>query len=357
MQLSLLPCSLLIYPGRNQTSKTELAGKTALVGVDLAGGSIVDFQLVEHGLNPLTWNYPEKGELEPRSMGHFICFDRLGHPSPQERKNGMPFHGEASHVVWRILSPPVKKDGTITAEMSCELPLGGMSVKRTMSLYENSPVLVVREEITNINKLGRIYNIVQHPSIAPPFLDESVLVDSNASKGFWVGNPMPCPEEPVVYWPSIIYKEKLVDLRRLVDNHDPGVVSFITAVGEEYGWITACNPGKGLLIGYIWKISDYPWIRIWRNVRNGKPFACGLEFGTTPLPLPFSDIITRGAIFDRSVYEYLDSEQSIVKSYVAFLSEIPLNYKGVRDIHYNNGEITIKEHGGNEAIDIIVYIR
>ena len=123
-----------------------------------------------------------------------------------------------------------------------------MSVKRTMSLYENSPVLVIREEMTNINKLGRIYNIVQHPSIAPPFLDESVIVDSNASKGFWAGNPMPCPEEPVVYWPSIIYKEKLVDLRCLVDNHDPGVVSFITA-GEECGWITACNPGKGLLIG------------------------------------------------------------------------------------------------------------
>ena len=47
--------------------------------------------------------------------------------------------------------------------------------------------------------------------------------------------------------------------------------------------MTACNPGKGLLIGYIWDVADYPWIRHWRHIEDGKPLARGLEFGTTPL--------------------------------------------------------------------------
>ena len=41
---------------------------------------------------------PEKGDTKPRTMGHFVCFDRWGQPSPSEIENGMPFHGEAAQV-------------------------------------------------------------------------------------------------------------------------------------------------------------------------------------------------------------------------------------------------------------------
>ncbi|MFC1561125.1 hypothetical protein ACFL4V_01465 [Candidatus Latescibacterota bacterium] len=333
-----------------------LEGNNAKVVMDLGGGSIVDFSFVDQGLNPFTWNYPEKGDLKPRNMGHFICFDRLGRPSPQEIKNGMPFHGEAAHVEWELLSKPVKKNNQIITEMRCELPIGGMRLKRILSLYENSPVFIMREEITNINKLGRVYNIVQHPSLAPPFLDESVLVDSNAIKGFWSGNPMPSVEEPVVYWPKIIYNGELVDLRRFVDIHGPNVVSFVFEDDEEYGWVTACNSEKGLMIGYFWKLSDYPWFRIWRNISEGNPIACGLEFGTTPLPLPFSEIIAKGKIFDRPTYKYLDADQTVVKSYTTFLSKIPPDYKGVDNIKFKEGTLTIIEYG-DASRDIIIKIK
>jgi hypothetical protein len=328
--------------GRRQV---VLEGSAALVSVDAAGGSIVDFHLSGQNLNPLTWNYPEKGDLKPRTIGHFVCFDRWGPPSAQELKNGMSFHGEAAQVEWQILSEPVKKEGAVFAEMFCRLPIGGLTLKRYLSLSDASPVLTVREEITNVGKLGRIYNIVQHATIGPDFLDESVLVDTNAGKGFMQGGILPAPEEPVIYWPKIVYKENLVDLRRLTDNQEPGVISFVFAEGLEYGWVTAFNPGKGLLIGYLWKLSEYPWLNIWRNVQQGKPSARGMEFGTTGLHQPFPALIDKGKIFGRPIYEYIDAGQTIVKSYTAFLAKVPADYKGVREVTLSSGEIVLKERG------------
>ncbi|MCE5250282.1 hypothetical protein LLG96_08685 [bacterium] len=340
--------------GRKQVA---LKGKAAFVGVDIAGGSIVDFHLIQQGLNPLNWNYPEKGDLKPRTMGHFICFDRWGQPSDQEFKNGMPFHGEAAQVEWKVLSQPRKTDNTITAVMLCELPMGGMTLKRTLSLYENAPVLMVKEEITNVNKLGRVYNIVQHPSIAPPFLDESVLVDCNASRGYMQESPWPNPEEPVIYWPAIAYKGKLVDLRRLADDHNPAVTSFVFADSLDYGWVTACNPGKRLMIGYIWKLSEYPWLNIWRNSPEGKPAARGLEFGTTGLHKPFGDMLAKEKIFGRPIYEYCDAGQTITKSYVAFITEIPSDYKGSGAVSYIADSIVIQERESTRARDITIKLK
>ncbi|MCE5250283.1 hypothetical protein LLG96_08690 [bacterium] len=355
MIMAALPC----WPetGLDGRKQIVLDGNIASVSVDIAGGSIVDFHLNKQGLNPLHWNYPEKGDTKPRMMGHFICFDRWGPPSDQELKNGMPFHGEATQVEWKILSRPQKTGNAVNAVMLCELPIGGMTLKRTMSLCENAPVLMVKEEITNTNKLGKVYNIVQHPSIAPPFLDESVIVDCNAWKGFIQDSPWPHIEEPVIYWPATAYKGSLVDFRRLGGDHNPDVASFVFADSLDYGWVTACNPEKRLMLGYIWKLSDYPWLDIWRNSAGGKPDARGLEFGTTGLHRQVGDMMAKGKILDRPLFEYCDAGQTITKSYVAFITEIPAGYKGAEAVSYSADSIVIRERESTETRDIIINLR
>ncbi len=354
-------CLLVFTPSRPPVAQPSLDGRkqivlegqAAFVSVDMAGGSIVDFHFNDQKLNPLTWNYPEKGDLKPRTIGHFVCFDRWGQPSDQEGKNGMPFHGEATSVEWETLSPPSRKDGLVTAQMRCRLPIGGMELKRTMELVEKSSLCRVREEITNLNKLGRVYNIVQHPSIGPEYLDEKVLVDSNAGKGFAQGGRMPNPEEPVLYWPKVIYNGSLADLRTLVSDHNPGVVSLVFADSLEYGWVTAVNPEKGLLIGYIWTLSEYPWLSIWRNVRNGRPAARGLEFGTTGLHQPYPILVAKGTIFGRPLYEYIDAGQTVVKSYAMFLAKTPGGFAGVKDVRLRGDDIVITPVG-ETAAEIVV---
>ncbi len=331
--------------GMDGRKQVVLEGSAARVSIDVAGGSLVDFHLLNQGLNPFTWNYPEKGDTKPRTMGHFVCFDRWGQPSPQELKNGMPFHGEAAQVVWKVLAEPAKRDGAVTAEISCDLPIGGMTLKRTLRLAPNSGFLSVREEITNTARLGRVYNIVQHPTIGPGFLDPTVVVDTNAWRGFKQGGAMPFPEEPVLYWPRVVNNGELVDLRVLTTSLEPGVTSFVFQDSVRTGWVTALNPGKRLLVGYIWELSDYPWLNIWRHVQDGKPTARGMEFGTTGLHQPYPALVAKHDIFGKPLYEYIDAGQTIAKSYVLFLAATPEAFDGVGDVRWKNGDIVIRERG------------
>ena len=332
----------------NGRSAVVLRGKAAEAAIDLGGGSIIEFQFKDQRLNPLTWTSGEPAPAHP--MGHFLCLDRWGAPSEAESRNGMPFHGEASHVPWKIVREPQPASGAIQAEMSTTLPLAGFEVTRRIELSEDAALLRVSESVTNTNKLGRVYNMVQHASIAPPFLDETTLVDSNGRKGFMQSSPLPNPEEPAVWWPQALKDGQPVNLRRLIDDDDPGVVSF--TIDEEYGWVTASNAAKGLLIGYIWKTSDYPWLDIWRYVQDRKPAARGLEFGTTGLHQPEGILVAKGKIFGRMIYAHIDAGETVTRSYAGFLFKIPADYRGVGGITYRSGRLVLHERAAGPERDL-----
>ena len=322
-----------------------LRGELAHLSIDLAGGGIVDFHLLSNGINPLKWE-GEGGELEPRNRGHFLCLDRVGRPSAAEQARGMPFHGEAGNSMWELLGEPEQQGDAVVVEMSTHLPLAGMHVRRVVRLAGTH--FSVREEVTNNNALGRIYNIVQHPTIGPPFLDESTLVDANARKGFMLSSPMPNPEEPSVYWPQALNAGMPVDMRRLVDDEKPAVVVYV--IDDEYGWTTATAPGHGLLLGYLWKTAEYPWFRAWRHIRNGRPFARGLEFGTTGPGTPFGFLVKKGRIFGRTLFDYIDAGETISRSYAAFLVEVPNDFAGVEGIEYNGTQVELREWKGKRHL-------
>lgn len=327
-----------------------LEGQVARLIVDIAGGSISNFHLQSHGLNPLEWE--QKGPNTPRPMGHFLCLDRWGAPSDAEQKNGMPFHGEASRVEWQVLKDSVSNGAKVQAEMSATLPLAGLGVIRRIQLSTNQAFFIVSEEVTNMNKLGRLFNMVQHATIGPPFLDEQTVVDANARRGFMQNSPLPNPEEPAVSWPEARQDGQPVNLRHLTNDPNPNVVSY--TIDEEYGWTTACNPTQGLLIGYIWKTAEYPWFNVWRHVEKGKPFARGLEFGTTGLHQPFSILATKGRIFGRPLYEYLDANETRVKTYACFLFKIPRDYKGVTRLTYDGKRLILKERDANAQRNLVM---
>lgn len=296
----------------------KLETPQAVAAFDLLGGGLVDFHLTG-GLNPLTWEQAG-GELESRPRGHFLCLDRWGAPSAAELKNGMPFHGEASHVEWKALKP---------GAMSAQLPMAKLLVHRVASL--DGATLTVRETLTNQNPLGRIYNMVQHPTIAPPFLDAKTFVDSNAGQGF----AQIAPNDPPRPWPQ----GQSADLRHLTGDPLPNVVSFV--IEADYGWVTACSPTAGLMVGYLWKTADYPWLNIWRDVKNGQPAARGLEFGTTGLHQPYPELVKRGSMLGRALYSHLDAGESVERSYQVFLKPLPPKVTRVTGVRPSPGGIDV----------------
>lgn len=327
-----------------------LESESAKLVVDIGGGSIVRFLLPDQGLNPIVWA-EERAASDPLPMGHFVCLDRWGAPSEAELKNGMPFHGEAPYVNWKVDRKPRAVNGAVVAEMSASLPMAGLGVRRWVRVLDAGPVAVVREEVTNRNKIGRIYNWVQHPTIGPPFLDETVVVDSNAREGFMQDSPLPNPEAPSVHWPQALKDGEPVNMRRLVDDPHPRVVSY--TIDEEVGWTTAANAVQGLLLGYIWKTEEYPWFNAWRHVDDdNKPLARGLEFGTTGLHQPFAVLTAKGRIFGRPLFAHLDTGEHVSKSYVMFLLKIPADFAGTSRVAYVGDDIKVAERGTERSFSV-----
>jgi len=320
-----------------------LESQAASAVFHLGGGSLVDFHFKDQKLNPFTWE--ARGDAAPNHpRGHFICFDRWGQPSAAELKNGMPFHGEATRMTWtRDLASPAE------LRMGAFLPMSGLAIDRHARMAGASAVRVT-ETVSNRNRLGRMYNFVQHPTIAPPFLDATTVVDSNARRGFMQSSPLPNPEEPPVWWPQAQKEGTAVNLRHLTDDPLPNVVSY--TVDEEFGWVTAATPGQGLLVGYLWRTSEYPWLNIWRDVRDGKPAARGLEFGTTGLHQPFSVLIAKGKIFGRPLYGYLDAGESHTRSYAVFLAKIPADFQGASRVAHDGKQVVVHERNSQRTITL-----
>lgn len=324
-----------------------MENQSARLVVDAAGGSIGDFRLKGSELNPLNWATPAPGKTSIAGFGHFLCLDRWGPASEAESARGMPYHGEAAHVEWTIVREAAERDWAIEGEMTAQLPKAGLAVRRIIHMSSKAPVYSVREDVTNVNPLGRIYNAVQHPTIGPPFLDETTVVDCNGGKGFAQGGNLPTPEEPSFAWPQALSRDgKTSDLRRLMKDPDPNVVSF--AIDDEYGWVAASTATKGLLIAYVWRTKDYPWVSLWRDVRDGKPSARGLEFGTTGLHQPFSILVKKGRIWDRPLFAYLDAGETTSRRYVALLAKIPNDFAGVESVKVEKNHFIVREKGGKQ---------
>ena len=120
----------LLYAANNERTTISLENDRVKAVFDFGGGALADFHFKNQGLNPLAWRLPEPGDVKPQMMGHFICFDRLGGSTKNEKSHGMPNHGEASKIMWHESASDTGGSSEIVARMWCELPLAGMRVDR-----------------------------------------------------------------------------------------------------------------------------------------------------------------------------------------------------------------------------------
>ncbi len=350
----LILCLWCLWTGfvaADQPVSLVFRGDAATVEFALDGGGLIDFRLSQHPVNPLNWEVStERGAgavAVPRPQGHFLCLDRWGAPSEAEAARGIPFHGEASQVMWQVVRPVMLQGGRLEGEMACSLPLASMAVSRTIVMEVASTAMIVTERITSTGRLGRLYNLVQHPTIAPPFLDDTTIVDSNANLGFSQDGPVPDSQNAASLWPQVVLKTGTADLRRFhsasKDGHD--VSSFVFADDVRFGWVTACQSESRLLLGYFWQTADYPWLNIWRHWNETRAAARGLEFGTTGYHQPFGVLLRQHRILDRQLYGYLDAGETHERSYLAFLAPLPENFAGVGTVEHRDGYLRITESG------------
>lgn len=263
----------------------------------------------------------------------------------------MTYHGEASGVLWKVLGE--QTDSSVSLE--AKLPMAGLEVRKDLRMMGSSAVAVVTEIVTNAGALGRMYNVVQHPSIAAPFLSASTTVDCNGKRGFTQGPNRTFssnPTETTFTFPDAKnFSGERVDAR-VMTGGDDDVVSYEVLPGSSFGWICATNPAEGLLLGYVWPTSDYPWISLWCCSRDGIPMARGLEFGTTGLHQPFPILSQHPRLLDLPTFAFIDAGASQKRSYACFQLKVPVGFQGVRDLSLEGSQIVLFERGSDRRLEI-----
>lgn len=319
--------------------------------IDLFGGAIVDFRLKDNNYNPFTWKMtpdemPENNKSGASFKGHFICLGRWGAPTEGEIKSGVPHNGQTSNEEWQIQSC----DNNQTVVLKSVAPLDYTILDRSVALDKQAPVFKITDKVSSTATVGRLFNIVQHVTIGPPFLAESTVVDCNAGKGFMQHLCYPEPERYACDWPVGIIDTTGTQINLTKSDEAFSYVST-HLMKNNIGWITASSPECGLLLGYVWKTDVYPWINLWHQRQDGNLWAKGLEFGTTGIGKSYQELLAVDTRFQgENSFFYLDAQEEVEKSFLGFLIQISDNYNGVESVHLENGQIIIteKQTGGKK---------
>ena len=332
--------------------------------IEKLGGNMVDFHLKGKNVNPLNFKMLHQSRYHEDFCfkGHFLCLGRWGDPSPGEMANGLNKHGEFLRTIWE----GVTDDHTLHLFASSNLE--GLSLKRKIELSTLSSGYKVTDQVYNKNDLGRMYQVVQHPTIARPFLNENTMVDCNASSGFdYAFEKYECAV--TMKWPNGYTKSGLKIKLNKPDSDYSSVFPFIVNPDDEYGWLTAFSPDHQLLLAYIWKRKDYPWINHWLHWeedetglalentvlrRRKRLLYRGLEFGNTGIHKPFNKILSENLlnILGESSVDFIDAAETHTRTFYSFIHSPPGNFKGVEKIQFKKNKISIYEKTTNKVIVI-----
>ena len=326
-----------------------LSNKEITLKINVTGGAFAGFEFKDQKLNPLSWILPTSWNPKNNQggalfQGHFLCLGRWGAPSDAEIAYGkIPHNGEQTMYNWNIDEQKTENQFQVL-NMNFDTKKDQISTNRTVYLAQNTNVAYVKESFTNYNTLGRLSNVVHHVTLGNPFLSKSTIISSNVDRGFDQTDSINELEKSFFTFPYKTRNGKSIDFRTSTEPNGY-CCSFIHHPKDMYGWVTAIDPKSGLLIGYIWKTKEYPWLYIWHNVdEKGNPNAKGIEFGTAGLGKSYQTLVENNTgFFGKKSFEYIDAGQKIDKSFVMFIQKVPMNTKAIKNINIKiNKEKEIK---------------
>lgn len=323
-------------------------GTKAKLEIQTEGSAITHFSLKKNQINPFTWTLqpdqmPKPNQGGPVFRGHFLCIGRWGAASEAEQKAGLPHNGEVNTLNWKIIKPVQLEKNNLVAESECLEIKDQLKVSRVISMPKTGSSFLMTESVENIASFDRMYNFTQHPTIGEPFLAPTTLIDCNATLGFDQRTDANLLESTAFTFPEGQLKDGYADLRRV--NEERGyVTTHIFPDTTKTGWVTACNPEQKLLLGYVFRTAEYPWLNLWHWKKDRKPHAHGLEFGTTGLGKPYKFLLDNCVtFFGRKSWDWIETGQKITKKYICFLAELPEKFEGVGTLSYENGKVYITE--------------
>jgi hypothetical protein len=331
------------------------------------GGAMTQLVLVgdRERINPL-WNpvqiARDAGLTAPTGFarGHFVCVDGFGPVSPEERAAGLPMHGEAYTLPWQLNSF-ARQGQTLAASFSVTLPLAQETLTRTYQLVDGENVVWVDSELENLLSFDRPVFWGEHATISAPFLEPGkVLVDMPVHKSKTKAYPAQGTAtrrlQPFVDfdWPSAPLRDgQPFDLRSAP--MQPNTTDHVTSLldpSRRLGFTTAIHPEKNLLIGWVFRREEFPWVQTWLSYPAANRMARGLEFATQPFDLSRADVLRHGPLFDTPVFRILPAKSKISSRFLMFYTRIPDGFTKVDDVRLEGGKLIIEDRSSRRTITL-----
>jgi hypothetical protein len=223
------------------------------------------------------------------------------------------------------------------------------------------------ETVRNERRCDHFFHWTQHVTLAPPFLSPNesfVLLPGTHGMthphGYDEGRAL-LTSNAFFRWPHApALAGGKIDLRRPFTHRGLGfVAAVLLEPNREFGFVGAVNTRQRLVFGYCFRRADYPWVAIWEENRaiTARPWrqrtqARGLEFGTTPLPVPRREAFAIGKLFNTLTFASIPARGHKRIGYVAFLSCLPPGFETIRDIRPREREIAILGPRRNDLLCI-----
>jgi len=300
--------------------------------------------------------------LQGPLVGHFVCVDGFGSPSPEERAAGMQMHGEAYLQPWKLVSSE-KQAGTTTTKFAVTLPMLQESFTRVLRMVDGESVIYIDSELESQTAFDRTANWGEHPFLFPPFLEpEKTVVDMSGTKartrttgpGRPGGRGAAFVQSADFTWPMAPGTDgKPLDLRA-----QPAGVSMMGHTttlmdqSRKFDYVTILNTDKHYLLGYLFKHEEYPFVQNYMSYNTSGWSGRGLEFATQPFDLPRREMVELNKLFDTPVYRWLPAKSKIGSHFLMFWVKSPEGMTRVDDVRWENGKITVEDKTANKTITL-----
>ncbi len=317
------------------------------------------------GLNPLWEPVRMARELgkESRfqgSTGHFVCVDGFGPVSPEERAAGLPGHGEAHRQRYQVVRNGTEGNAVVVT-LEALLPIVQEKFTRTLWLVEGESVVYVEGRLENLLGFDRPVNWAEHATVGSPFLAPGeTVVDVSGSRS--MARPYPAARAGQTArrlqsgaefsWPLAPGLDgKPVDLRET-----PGELRYmdhattLVDAGLKYGWTTALNTARGLIVGWVFRREEFPWVQYWGQYPPSGKLARGLEFSTQPFDVPRREAIGTATMFGAPTYRWLPAKSSITARFLVFYARAPEGMKRVDAVTVERGKLVIEDRAAGKQL-------
>ena len=180
------------------------------------------------------------------------------------------YHGEASMKAWdcEILTDSAD---SIEVKLALRLARSPFSIERWMRLDAGSPILRIRERISN--HAGEPMDCMwsHHPAFGAPFLSEHCVIDTDArilqSDDRYEGAANPLKLGTEYAWP----RAGSLDLSTIPPPDQPrDLLGYLKDF--ESGWYSITNRALGFGIGFTWDADVFPYAWFWQELNSSPGF-------------------------------------------------------------------------------------